>query len=271
MILGHTDYRTYLKSVIAEKRSKNPSYSMRVLAKQLGLTQATISMVLSGKRNLSPESALKITRHLGLNDREIEYFCTLVQFDSAKGPTVRESLAKKLMHLNPKKKIHELSVEFFRLVADWYHFAIRNLLDVDGFELTATNAAKKLGITRLEAEAAIDRLERLELIEKSENNSGQYQKTKDYVLVKSHLSNEALRHFHSQMLQKASESLTTQTTNEKIVGSETFAFNPQSLKEANELTEEYFEKMKNLSEKSNSKTEVYHLGVQFFNLTKGKR
>jgi hypothetical protein len=52
------------------------------------------------------------------------------------------------------------------------------------------------------------------------------------------------------------------------VGSETFAFSDKHLREANQITEEYFQRMSALAKKPGQKNHVYHLGVQFFNLTK---
>ena len=268
VILEHSNYRSFLKSVLAEKQKKNGAYSMRVFATHLGITQAAVSQVLSGKKNFSNERALQIAEKLKLNERETEFFCLLVQLESSKNALVKEAVLKKLSVINPERPVQELSIEFFRAISDWYHLVIRNMTEIDGIEMSPKNVAKRLGISPLEAETAIDRLCRLELIEKDPVKLHRYHKTQDYVIAKSASPSEALRSFHRQMMDKAIQSLYTQTPQEKIVGSETFAVSEDCLEEANQITEEYFQKMLSLAKKSKKKTQVYHLGVQFVNVTK---
>jgi len=271
MVLQHSNYRAFLRATLADRQKKNGAYSMRAYAKHLGVTQSAVSQILSGKKNLSAETALKMAGRLELAELEAEYFCLLTQLETAKTPALKETVIKRLNSLNPQKPIHELSLEFFRVISDWYHLAIRNMTEMDGVILSPKFISRRLGISVIQAEVALERLCSLELIEKVPHSEHQYKKTADYVIAKSAAPNEALRNFHRQMLQKAQEALVAQTPAEKIVGSETFAFSEKHLKEANQITEEYFQRMAALAQKPGKKNEVYHLGVQFFNLTKEKK
>lgn len=267
MVLDHSNYRSFLKSALAERRKKNPAYSMRAFANQVGLTQSAVSQVFAGKKNLSLESATRIAAKLGLDEVESEYFRALVQLETTRNPDLKRSLVGRLQTLNPNRETRDLSVEFFSMIADWYHLVIKNMLDLDGFEFTPANVAKRLGISKIEVEAAIDRLVRLEAIEPREDGKPGYRRTQDHVMVRSAIPNEALRRFHRQMLEKAIDSLESQTPQEKVVGSETFPMSLEMLPEAQRLAEKFFAEMSALSTRSNSRTHVYHLGVQFFNLT----
>ena len=267
MVLDHSNYRSYLKSALAERQKKNPAYSMRAFAQQVGLTQSAVSQVFAGKKNLSLEAATRIASKLDLTESEAEYFRSLVQLERTRDPDLKKSLVARLQRLNPHRDTRDLSVEFFSMIADWYHLAIKNMLELDGFEFNARNVAKRLGITQIEAEAAIDRLLRLEAIEPRKDGKPGYVRTQDHVTVRSAIPNEALRRFHKQMLEKAIASLEEQTPQEKIVGSETFPMSETLLPEANRLAEAFFRDMVALSDRSKTKSAVYHLGVQFFNLT----
>lgn len=265
MLLQEQNYRSYLKSTLVEKIERNLGYSLRALARDLGISPSSLSEVMKGKKNFSAATALSIAQKLGLNSLEQEYFLLLVQIESAKSIAVKENLQARAHSLNPSMTVRDLSVDMFKVIADWYHFAILELTHVAGFSFRAESIAKKLGISTLEAETALDRLLRLELLEKSPK--GGYRKTDSHLLSASEVPSGALRKFHQQMLEKAGESLTTQTPKEKIVGSETFALDPKQLLEANRITEEYFQKMVKLSALGKKKS-VYHLGVPFFKLTK---
>lgn len=262
MIYEHNDYRTFLKAVLVEKIEKNPSYSLRALAKQLQVSPATLSGVIRGKRNLSEETAYTIASKLGLEGPQHEYFCVLIQLGQTVDPQRKETYLNRLKILNPQLKIKDLSVDLFKTISDWYHSAILCLSEVENFNFVPSEIAKRLNISIFEAESAVERLERLELLTKGPN--GKYLKNTDF-LATSKIPNESLRKFHRQAIQRAMDSLESQSPNEKLIGSETMAIDSDLIPKANELMEEFFSKMLLLASQSKSKNEVYHLGVQFFN------
>lgn len=266
MIYEFKEYRGFLKSTLSEKIAKNPSYSLRAMSKQVGLAPSTLSEVIQGKKKLSFESGIKISQGLNLNQRESDYFITLVQLDSAKSSELKMSLLKKIEALSPHRSI-DLSLDIFRAISEWHHIPMLEMTYLNNFNFSAQSIAKKLGISKAEADSSIDRLERLELIEKIKE--GKFKKCDDNLIVKSIQPNNALRIFHKQMLKKAIESIDNQTPQEKIIGSETLAFDSENLAKANEIIEECFERIVELSNKSKKKNSVYHLGIQFFNLAKG--
>lgn len=51
------DYRAFLNQKLKRRIEKNPAYSLRAMAKHLGLAPSMLSDVLSGKRNLSLDHA----------------------------------------------------------------------------------------------------------------------------------------------------------------------------------------------------------------------
>lgn len=265
MIFEHDNYRSYLHANLVEKISRNPSYSLRAMAKQLGLSPSTLSEVIKGKRNLSYERGSSLGLKLGLTGKEQEYFSLLVQVENTKDMEMKEALQTQLEVINPNRKVQNLSMDLFRTIADWHHTAILYLSEIQGFSFTPREIAKKLSISPFEAEEAVDRLLRLELLKKTKD--GKYEQPPAF-LFESTVHNESLRKFHRQTLEKAIQSLQTQTPKEKIVRTETFAIDASLLPKADDLTEEYVAKMKKLFSKSKKKNEVYHLGIQLFNLLK---
>jgi uncharacterized protein (TIGR02147 family) len=267
MILEHSNYRTFLKSVIVEKQRANPAFSMRAFAKHIGLGQSAVSQVLSGKKNLSFESASRIAQKLKLEEKDAEYFRILVQIETTRDPEVKKALVLKAQTLNSDHKVRDLSVDLFSTIADWYHAVIENLTEIVGFTFTPSEISKTLGISKHEAELAIERLLRLEIIEKDPKHPNKYRRVPEYTLTTSDVPNKALRLFHKQMLEKTIESLETQSPKEKFIGTETIAVSKDSLPQIFELADEFLKKVVKISESSKLKTDVYHLAVQFFNLT----
>lgn len=264
-VLDHQSYRTYLKSVLAETERTNPAFSLRAFALKLDLAPSYLSAILKGKKNLSHERAMNLASRLKLKAKEQEYFCLLVQIESTADPALKESYLKRAQSLNPRTEIQNLSLDHFKVISDWYHFAILTSTELSNTEITAQNLTKLLGLSKPEAELALERLERLEMLEKDEN--GHYQKTNSNPRFVSESPNAALRKFHSQTLTKAIESLETQSPKEKIIGSETFAIDSGLLEEFRDLTERFFNEATALAQKSKKKDQVYHLGLQFFKFT----
>src|SRR5271166_3865403 len=103
MVYEFASYRTYLKEVLAERVRKNPKYSLRALARHLGVSPSALSEIMNGLGNFSFASARRIATKLDLSNRETEYFCSLVQLEASNDPELKESFLEKIRTLNPKK------------------------------------------------------------------------------------------------------------------------------------------------------------------------
>ncbi len=266
MIFEHTDYRIYLNEVLAERKAKNPAYSMRALAKTFGITQAAISQILSRKKGLSLNTAMKIADSLGLKKEEADYFCLLVQMQATKDPKTRELLFRKIQELNPRRKVTDLTSEIFRLISDPHHYTILLLTEID-FEFTPENVAKHLGMNRYEVNVAIDRLQKLDLLEEVPELPGRFRRTKGDIQFSSDVPNHALRSYHKQILTKAMQSLDTQSPKEKVMSSEQVVLAAEDVETVRRLAMEFFSKVIKLSKKPGKKSAVYNVGIQVFKLS----
>lgn len=266
MIFEHGSYRSFLRSALNQRIEKNPSYSLRSFAQQLKIPVSLVSEIIRGKRNLTLENAQRVVEHLTLDETERQYFFTLVQFENAKSPQIREMLQTQLSDLRPEgRKIHDLSLDAFQSLTQWYHHAIIQSFTLANFEVTATSLAKRLKIHPAQAQEALDRLERLEVI--TRDKDGKYLRLENNTLIRSHGANVGIRKFHKGMFEKAIESIETQTNDEKFIGTETFAFNPEGLKQASKIIEDCFKKLIRLAATQEERTEIYHAGIAFFRLT----
>jgi uncharacterized protein (TIGR02147 family) len=265
MIFECADYRTFLKRTLSERVFKNPSYSMRSLARQLDMAPSMLSSVLNDKRNLSVPNAYNIASRLELTESESEYLALLVQLESADTLERKVAIQSKLRALNPDHGVHDLSIDRFKMISTWYHLPILEMSEMTGVRLTAQLVADKLKISKTDAELALDRLARLELLERIED--GTYRKVHDNLLAISDLPDEGLRLYHRQLLEKAMASITEQSPKEKLIGNFSVAFDPEQLDEAKELLKEFFMKVGRLAEKGRNRHKIYNLSTVFFDLT----
>ena len=264
MIFEHTDYRHFLKSELATRCQKNPQYSLRSFASQLQVSPGQLSRVLSGQKNISQEKALDISIALQLKGKGQEYFCQLVHLESAKTHQSKTFVQKKLNELRPSRDFHTVELDTFKVISEWYHYAILEITELRDFKSSAQWIARRLGISRPEVELAIERLKRLQLLQEV---NGAWKKTNETYLAVSDIPNDALQQFHRQTLDRAKESLKTQHPSERHISSVTMAIDTSKLKEATELTRRYRIEMEKLLS-GECKNEVYQFAIQVFRLTK---
>jgi uncharacterized protein (TIGR02147 family) len=272
MLTNCSGYRTYLKETFADRIRRNPAYSMRAFASQIGIAPSMLSNVLNGKKHLSVVRAFSVAKNLGLQGEEADLFCLLVQLETTEDFSQKEALLARIKAIRPESNTKDLSLDVFKSIADWTHVTILALLDLRAFATAATDAvARKLGVSKIEAETALNRLVRLGLLARA-GPTGPYRRAHhDTLVVRSGLPNKALREFHRSMLERAAASLEAQTNEEKIVGSETLAFAPDQLPEISRVIEECARKIHAIAEKSLKRSEVYHFGFQFFRVTQKEK
>ncbi len=77
------DYRDWLASELQTRKSKNPFFSLRGFSRKIGVSPATLSQLLSGKRRLTERTALKIVECLGLDESMKQRFMAASKADKA--------------------------------------------------------------------------------------------------------------------------------------------------------------------------------------------
>lgn len=269
MIFHHQDYRSYLKATLSERNGTSKGYSLRAFSEKVGISNSFLSEVLNNKKALSVEIAFKIAIRLNLTELETQYLCLLVQIEQEKDSDFREELFNRLNALNPTQKRHDLSIDLFKIISDWHHFAILELSYLPSFSGEPEYIAKKLGISRVDADLALGRLLRLGLLEV--NNKGSYKKAHDVVLTESKIPMQAFKRFHAQLLEKAKESLEAQTPKSRLSATDIISFDSKHLPAVDKLSRQFSAAVMKISEQSKVKDNVYALSVHFFNLTPNQR
>jgi len=66
--LMKTSFLAFLRAELARRCARNESYSLRAFARQLGVDHATLSQILRGRRELTPEMIERLGRELDVSD-----------------------------------------------------------------------------------------------------------------------------------------------------------------------------------------------------------
>jgi len=237
----------------------NSRYSLRAYSRNLGLSSGALSEILRERRPVSLKAAAKIAKALGLNQAEAKRLYELVEAGR------RKPLAQVFVEERLKQK--QLDADTFHLVSEWYHFAILNLLDCEGFHWSASYIAKRLGLTAAQAQTAMDLLLRLGLVRKQ---GTQAIGVTDYVLSPSGIPSAAIRAYHRGMLEKAIHALEFQDIRERDVTGVGFAVDPARLEQIKRDISDFQDQMVAKYSKGKRRA-VYFLETALFQLTKGER
>jgi uncharacterized protein (TIGR02147 family) len=161
---------------------------------------------------------------------------------------------------------HTLSDDVFRVISDWYCFTILSLAEIKGFKLEPHPIAKALGISLTEARLALERLERVGALKKVK---GRLQVESTYFISSDEIPNEAVRHCHAQLLEKAKAALETQALAEREIGGITFAVDPKQLPELKIELKRFLDSWAERLEETRhqNKSQVYQLETILFRLT----
>lgn len=244
----------------------NPRYSLRAFARDLELTSSRLSDVLKGHKGLSVDSGTAIANRLGLGLVETRYFCDLITAQHARTPSARVIASTRVQGATAMTDYKVLKDDEFSMIAQWYHLAILELLAPPAKDLSTDVIAQRLGINKLLVEEAIDRMERLELIER--NDQGLLSRSVKGVVTSDKIPSEAIRSHHQQVIAKAAEALLNQPLTERDFTSMTVAFDRRLVPEVKDLIERFKREFLSLVEAMpGAKQDVYALGIQLFNLT----
>ena len=256
------NYKEILKSKLAERTNKNIQYSLRSFARDIGLSPQRLSHILNGRHGLSVQAAGLVASKLSMNETEKDFFCTLVQKEHSRSKAMRTEAAKRLKNL----KFHYKNVELdnFKLISDWYHFAIMELTLIENFSNNCKQIGKSLGISEVEAEMAIERLLKLKLLIKEKKGSLKIRG--NFFADPKEIPSEAIRNFHKQLLSKSINAIDFQDLNERDFSSLVVAVDEKDIATAKKEIKKFRESMDRLFSKSKKKTRVYCLGVQLFAL-----
>lgn len=251
------EYREKLQQELSARCSKNPSYSLRAFSRDLGLSAPRLSQILNGRSGLSKQLAEKIAQKIGWSTQETAEFCDRVEAAHGRSPSQRKVAAIRLKGREYSQEYKVLALDRFRIVSDWYHMAILELLELDGFEPTIPNIAKALGIHESVADAALKRLTRAGFLNER------------FVATPNDTPHEAIREFHTQMLEKAKQALHAFGVDEREFGGTTLAIDSHRMPEAKEMIRSFrkqFTEAMNTTAKN--RDAVYQISIQFFPLAR---
>jgi uncharacterized protein (TIGR02147 family) len=243
------NYRTRLVGELVLRQRRNPTYSLRSFARDLGISPAALSQSMSAKRNLSKANILKVAERLAFSPSETAAALTEIRGAS---PSLVDS------HF---VTLHD---DTFQLMSNWYYFAILSLAETGEAKADPAWLAKRFAISSLEAREAIERLKRLCMITV---RRGLLQYDGTPLRSTSDIPSSAARSLQKDHLRLAAASLEQDPIHLRDMTSMTMAIRADRIPRAKEMIKTFRRKLSKYLEAEGGE-EVYVLGVQLFPVTK---
>ncbi len=236
--LARSSEENLLRELLLTRTRKNPAYSLRALGRDLGVSAAYVSLVLSGKKRLSLKRAIQVNQLLG-----------------------RGVLPEAV-----KSKYLLLEMDRFHVLGQWFHLAILDLTTCSNFQPRVQWVARRLRISTSEVRDAVERLQRVGLLKV---DGSRWVKTERLLFVPTKKSEPSVREFHTAMLERARQALSRTEPEEyrrRTISGFTIAANSARIAEAKERVRRFQSELVDFLTEGEC-DEVYQLGTQLFPLT----
>ncbi len=246
------EYVDILAGEYAQRKNSNDRYSERAFAQSLGLSPGYMKLLFQGKKRLSLARAQVLANRLGWTELKKQKFLSVVAANSLK--------TKKLL----KDKLILKDSTFFE-ISDWFHFAIIELIKVNGGTTSLKQVCSKFNLSQVEAKFALKNLVTAGLLETTDDKK--YKSPKRYEMPS--VSSKGIRKFHGQTLRLALAAIEGQSLEKRDLRSLTLAFDQDRLLEAKEFVAKFVSDFEDrFGGENRNLNSVYQLNLAFFRLDK---
>lgn len=171
-LYAYNNYLTFLKEEISQMQVQGKGILSKI-AKNLAIHSSTLSQILRGDKNFTPEQALKLAKILELDDEKTQYWMLLVDYSRANSHELKGYIKKQIdkIQASALKKLNlkqspssglDISA-LAQFYSSWMYSAVHILITLDTHP-SIDEIQKILGRSREEINKVIDFLTQHKLI-----------------------------------------------------------------------------------------------------------
>jgi uncharacterized protein (TIGR02147 family) len=261
------NYRELLKALLENKKRENPYFSYRWLSKRAGISSTGfLSLVLTGKRNISSDLASRLCEALKLSKKESTYFITLVLYNQTENPEEKKRRFEKLISLRPSN-VRSIAADQQQYFNKWYYSAIREIISVievsDNYRQILEIITPQVSVQ--EIREAIELLLRLNLIYRDKNHI--LKKTDNLITAAgSSVDPSAIRKYQSDSMDLAKTALYNIEKELRDISTVTLSTNKEGMEKIKTRIEQFRSEIMAIANQSKNCDRVIQLNVQLFPL-----
>jgi uncharacterized protein (TIGR02147 family) len=252
------DIAAFLRERFRAATGRNSRFSLRSFAKQLGIDHSTLSQVLRNRRRLSARDLKVVGRRIGMDEAAISVY-------------LQNYRRKRSVATNAKDSRHfHLDLDTFQLLSVWYHYAILELLQVQGFKTDSRWIAATLGIAVEDVNISLQRLLRLGLLEMSARDRW-IDKSGDADFYSTGITESAGNLMQQQIHDLAVGAIRNVPERHRIHRQMMIAVDSKQLPQFLLLADEFMNDVRSLVLNGGAKDDVYQAEISFFPVTTFKK
>jgi uncharacterized protein (TIGR02147 family) len=259
------DYRSFLKLRI----QNSSKLSLQAVASRSGcMSKSYLSLVINGKRNLSPEKAALVGRAVGLKGNELKYFESLVRYNRTKEQTAKTHFLKELAILRPRRSLGRTNFEDAEVLRTWHAMVLRELVALPNFSSDPRNISILLRglLSPSEAKRALSLLLQTKLVVQ---DGDQFVASEAALQSTDEIRSLAIQQYHKSCLDLGRRVLETQPLRDREFGCVNASISAESFRLIKERLKALREEILHIALKDPAPDRVCQLNFQFFQLTVG--
>jgi len=268
-VYTYLEFRKYLKDYYSFRKKLNPRFSYRVFARMAGFkTGSLLQMIINGERNLTPNRTPQLAASCKLTAEESKFFHILVLWNQSINPEEKELYWNDLARSKPKVHFDIRENPNPKILSRWFIFPLLEFFRLKGFVMDSNWIANRFfsKVTSLEMEEAIQTLTDCELIKI--DSQSKVVPTDKLAYFTSKISNQHIQAYHESMFPLASKALKKVGIDKREFGAVSIAIAPEDIPKYKKEINQFYEKICQKSQNSDTVKEVYQLNLQFFPISK---
>jgi uncharacterized protein (TIGR02147 family) len=265
-IFAYIDYRKFLQDYYAMRKVYDPGFTHTYICHRLGQESAKsyFNNIVAGRMDVTTTFIDRFIVLLELDADESRYFRALVNYNQTTSAHEKEFFFDQLVRLNntPHRLIDKDTFAYYK---EWYHSAVRALLDIVDFKDDFKSLANRIfpQITLKQAKESIALLKQLGMIVENENG---FWKPTDKVISSGNLIHDALiEQFQIKCLEHAKNVLVAGSDQAHRNITLTISLSDEAFERVTGRIQQFKSEIRSIVQKDeNAASRVYHINVNFF-------
>ncbi len=271
-LYAYSDYRAYLRDLIQYRKKIGKPASNRWFAQRVGINSSSwMTVILSGKKGMSAETAKSLSGVLRHTPNETRYFEALVLFNQARSLGDQKRYSDEMLTYRRAEMIASLGESQQSFYSAWYHSVIWSLLDLysfsDDYEWLAEKVAPPISVE--EAKESVALLESIGLVIRDDNNI--CRTTNKLISSGETVRALATAQFQQETMKLAWEAIHRFPRPERDMSTLTLGISEKTFEKIRQLAADFRRRALLLAQEDEGADEVYQCNVQLFPLTRRNR
>jgi uncharacterized protein (TIGR02147 family) len=268
----HIDYRRLLRDLYEQEKEGKPFFSYRYIAQKVGFTSpGFFTNIITRKRNISAQMALKFASLFRFNRAQTEYFELLVLFDQARNHKEKKYYFERILS-SKRSKLKIVDKQHYEFYSKWYYTAIREAVNLCIFTGETDEQYRELGamlapaITSAEAKKAVKFLDEAGFIARDEK--GIYRQTDPLISTGYEARSVAITNFQIAAADLAMEAIDRFDREKRSISTLTLSLSQQGYETIIERIKMFHREVLEIAKADRKTDRVYHINFHVFPMTK---